>query len=95
MASRLWKAPLNITEHGIAGLWIEFDLCADINKDHILPFHTLRNPVGNILWDRASLEQQRSAEKRYEAAGRIIDLFKTDRIPYRIAVARIQELFST
>jgi hypothetical protein len=92
MATSLREASL--TEHGIRGLWIEYDLCSEINRDYILPFCVLQTQSGFQSWNRATALQRRQAELRYEAAARIIDLFKTDRIPYRVAVARIQELFS-
>lgn len=94
MAQSFRKAPLTVTEHAIVGLWKEFDLCADINRDYILPFYPLQDFVCEMLWSCASPEARKKAERRYEAAGSIIDLFKCDRISYRDAVNRIQELFS-
>jgi len=94
MAQNLRKAPLSLTEHAVVGLWKEYDLCANINRDWILPFYPLNDFMAGMFWNCASPESRRRAELRYERAGSIIDLFKCDRISYREAVARIQELFS-
>lgn len=95
MAPRFRKAPLTTTEHAITQLWDEFWNCAHINADHKLEPPTKLVGLCATYWDAAPFALREQTEARIDAAGAIIDLYKTGRITVAQAASRIQCLFST